>query len=67
MFPFDGMPKLAQWLAEVLPLTHFIRLVRGIVLRGADLGDLWPELVALATFSAVTLTIATLRFRKRLD
>jgi ABC-2 type transport system permease protein len=67
MFPFDGMPKLAQWLAEVLPLTHFIRLVRGIVLRGADLGDLWPELVALVTFSAVTLAIATLRFRKRLD
>ena len=40
MFPFDGMPKPAQWLAQVLPLTHFVEMVRGIVLRGAPLTDL---------------------------
>lgn len=67
MFPFNGMPKFAQWLAEALPLTHFVRLVRGIMLRGADFGDLWPELTALALFSVGAMTLATLRFRKRLD
>ena len=36
MFPFDGMPRAAQWIAEMLPLTHFVRLIRGIMLRGAD-------------------------------
>jgi ABC-2 type transport system permease protein len=40
MFPFDGMPKPAQWIAQVLPLTHFNELVRGIVPRGAPIGDL---------------------------
>src|SRR3546814_13632623 len=43
MFPFAGMPRVVQWLAEVLPLTHFMRLIRGIMLRGANLVDLWPE------------------------
>ena len=37
MFPFDGMPRAAQWIAEVLPLTHFVRIIRGIMLRGATL------------------------------
>jgi ABC-2 type transport system permease protein len=67
MFPFAGMPRAAQWLAETFPLTHFIRLVRGIVLRAAGLADLWPELAALAAFAAIMLTLATLRFHKRLD
>ncbi len=67
MFPFAGMPVAAQWLAELFPLTHFVRLIRGIVLRAASLGDLWPEIAALIVFAAVMLTVATLRFRKRLD
>jgi ABC-2 type transport system permease protein len=67
MFPFDGMPKPAQWFAEILPLTHFVRLVRGVILRGARLGELGGELWPLALFFAVTVSIATLRFRKRLD
>ena len=67
MFPFDGMPRPAQLIAEVLPLTHFVRLIRGIVLRGAELRELAGELQALALFTAVTLTLAVLRFRKRLD
>jgi ABC-2 type transport system permease protein len=67
MFPFDGMPVVAQEIAEVLPLTHFVRLIRGIVLRGAELAELMPEIRALIVFFIVSLTLAILRFRKRLD
>ncbi|MCI5105506.1 MAG: ABC transporter permease, partial [Pseudomonadales bacterium] len=67
MFPFDGMPVLAQNIAEVLPLTHFNRLIRGIVLRGADIFTMWDELLALAAFMAVTMGLAIMRFNKRLD
>ena len=67
MFPFDGMPRPAQVIAEILPLTHFVRLIRGIILRGAGLGELSGEMLALAGFTMVTLTLAVLKFRKRLD
>ena len=67
MFPFDGMPRLAQAIAQLLPLTHFNQIVRGIVLRGAALSDLQPQLGKLALFMLVTMTLALLRFRKRLD
>jgi ABC-2 type transport system permease protein len=67
MFPFSGMPKAAQWLAEVLPLTHFLRLIRGIMLRGAGLLDLWHDVVALIAISVVLMTVAILKFQKRLD
>ena len=67
MFPFDGMPQAAQWLAQVLPLTHFNDLARGIVLRGAPISDLGQPAAKLAAFLVVALAIATLRFRKRLD
>jgi ABC-2 type transport system permease protein len=67
MFPYAGMPWPAQWLAEILPMTHFIRLIRGIMLRGAGLRDLWPELAALGVFIVVMMTIAIARTRKRLD
>ena len=67
MFPFAGMPTVMQWLAEVLPLTHFLRLIRGVMLRGAGLFELWPDVLALLAFTAVMMTLAILRFRKRLD
>ena len=67
MFPFEGMPKVAQWIAQVLPLTHFNEIIRGIVLRGASLTDMRPELLKLLAFLAVMLTLAMARFRKRLD
>jgi len=67
MFPFAGMPRIVQWLAEILPLTHFLRLVRGIMLRGARWWELWPEVLALLGFIVVMMTLAILRFRKRLD
>ncbi|KAA9129692.1 ABC transporter permease [Marinihelvus fidelis] len=67
MFPFEGMPTAAQWIAEVLPMTHFMRLIRGVILRGANLADLAPELWALGAFIAIAMTVAVLRFNKRLD
>ena len=67
MFPFAGMPRAIQWFAEILPLTHFLRLIRGIMLRGAGLFELWHEVLALVMFTAVMMTAAILRFRKRLD
>ncbi len=67
MFPYAGMPRVAQWISEVLPMTHFIRLIRGIMLRGATLGDLWHELAALGVFSVLMLSVAVARVRKRLD
>jgi len=67
MFPFAGMPRPVQWLAEVLPLTHFLRLIRGVMLRGARLWELWPDVLALLAFTTVMMTLAILRFRKRLD
>jgi ABC-2 type transport system permease protein len=67
MFPFAGMPVPVQWLAEVLPLTHFLRLIRGVMLRGASLPQLWPDVLALVGFTAIMMTLAITRFRKRLD
>jgi ABC-2 type transport system permease protein len=67
MFPFAGMPTAAQWIAEMLPMTHFMRLIRGVVLRGADLSDLAGEMIILWIFILVAMTIAIKRFHKRLD
>lgn len=67
MFPFDGMPKLAQYIGEVLPNTHFIRLTRGIILREASITELASEAAFLAIFTTVAMTAAALRFSKRLD
>ena len=67
MFPFDGMPLAAQWIAEALPMTHFMRLIRGVILRGAELHELRGEVYALVGFIAVAMTVAVLRFNKRLD
>ena len=67
MFPFDGMPRFARWLGELLPNTHFIRLTRGIMLREAGIDDLMPEILFLCGFTLVAMTAAALRFTKRLD
>jgi ABC-2 type transport system permease protein len=67
MFPFDGMPRFAQYLGELLPNTHFIRLTRGIMLREASLLDLRSELMVLGAFALIALTAAILRFSRRLD
>jgi ABC-2 type transport system permease protein len=67
MFPFEGMPRPAQMLAEIFPLTHFLRIVRGIILRDADLMMMWPDIWPLLVFFVVMMTLATVRFRKSLD
>lgn len=67
MFPFDGMPRFAQYIGEALPNTHFIRLTRGIMLREAGLGEMLPDLLYLVGFTLVAMIIAATRFTKRLD
>jgi ABC-2 type transport system permease protein len=67
MFPFEGMPRPFQMLAECFPLTHFLRIARGVLLRGAGLADLTGELAPLLAILLVLMTGAVLRFRKRLD
>jgi len=67
MFPYEGMPEPAQWIAEALPATHFVRIIRAVVLRSADLVDLQYDSIFLAVFTVVGLTVSTLKFKKRLD
>jgi len=67
MFPFRGMPTWAQRIGEVLPLTHFLRIVRGILLKGNGLTQILPELWPIALFLAVVLTIGLKRYRRTLD
>jgi len=66
MFPFEAMPRLAQLLGEALPLTHFLRIVRGIALKGATFADLRGELVTLLVILGVLIAVSSLRFRKKL-
>jgi ABC-2 type transport system permease protein len=67
MFPFRGMPVWAQTVGEVFPLTHFLRIVRGILLKGNGLPDVARELWPIALFAAVMLTIGVKRYRQTLD
>jgi len=67
MFPYEGMPIEAQWIAEALPATHFMRIIRGVVLRGANLIELWRDSLWLLGFTALGLLFASLRFKKSLD
>jgi ABC-2 type transport system permease protein len=67
MFPFAGMPNWAQWLGEALPLTHYIRVVRAIMLKGANLGDVAYDTFSLCFLTLVAMLIAVRRFRRTLD
>jgi len=67
MFPFRGMPGWAQAIGEVLPATHFMRLVRGILLKGNDWADLWPNIWPLMAFTVVVMAFALIFYRKTLD
>jgi ABC-2 type transport system permease protein len=67
MFPFRGMPVWAQLLGEAIPVTHFLRIVRGALLKGQGLGDQWRELAALAAFVCVVTALALARYRRTLD
>ncbi|MGI8955642.1 MAG: ABC transporter permease [Chthoniobacterales bacterium] len=67
MFPFRGMPHWAQIIGEIFPLTHFLRIVRGILLKGNTLGDISLQLWEIALFALVALTIGVKRYRQTLD
>jgi len=67
MFPFRGMPGWAQAIGEILPLTHFLRIVRGILLKGNGFPEIWPDLWPIMVFLAGVLAIAIARFRQTLD
>jgi ABC-2 type transport system permease protein len=67
MFPFAGMPTWAQWIGEALPLTHFLRIVRAIMLKGSSIANLHYDAAALFVLMLVAMTIAVTRFRRTLD
>ena len=67
MFPFRGMPTWAQWLGSCLPNTHFLRIVRGVLLKGNGLAEITPELWPIALFLVVAMTVAVKRYRQTLD
>ncbi len=67
MFPFRGMPGWAQAIGEVLPLTHYLRIVRGVMLKGAGLAELSGDTIALAAFALAMMALAAVRFRRTLD
>lgn len=67
MFPISAMPKVLQWLSKVVPLTYFLVIDRGIVLKGNSIDILLPQVLALAAFGAAILTLAVVQFRKRLE
>lgn len=67
MFPYEGMPVAAQWLAEAIPMTHFVRMIRGVILRGADIWDLYKDALWLAGFTLFGIAFAAIRFNKSLD
>ncbi len=67
MFPFQGMPQWAQVLGDLLPLTYFNRLIRGIMLKGNGWSDSWPSVWPLIAFTLIVMTIAVKTYRKTLD
>jgi ABC-2 type transport system permease protein len=67
MFPFAGMPVWAQYIGEGLPLTHYLRIVRAIMLKGATLGNIQYDAIALLALMLLAMTIAVTRFRRTLD
>jgi ABC-2 type transport system permease protein len=67
LFPFAGMPIWAQWIGEALPLTHYLRIVRSIMLKGSNLSDLRHDAIAMFVLMLIAMTIAVTRFRRTLD
>jgi ABC-2 type transport system permease protein len=67
MFPFRGMPEWAQAFGEILPLTHYLRIVRGVMLKGAEFSDMQTDVLALGAFTLIAMGVAVARFRQTLD
>ena len=67
MFPFRGMPEWAQAIGSILPLTHFLHLVRGIMLKGNSFAQLWPEIWPILAFMTAMIGLGLLVYRRTLD
>ncbi len=67
MFPFRGMPAWAQGIGQVFPLTHFLRIVRGVMLKGSDWAAMWPNIWPILIFIVVATSVAMMRYRSTLD
>ena len=67
MFPFRGMPQWAQWIGEILPLTHFLRILRGVLLKGNEAAEILPNLWPIGAFLLVAGLLALSRYRETLD
>ena len=67
MFPFRGMPEWAQVLGQALPLTHFLRVLRGILLKGNGFADVWPEIWPILLFGLLVMAFGAFRYRRTLD
>ena len=67
MFPFRGMPEWAQVIGQALPLTHFLRVLRGILLKGNGLADVWPDIWPILIFGLLVMAFGALRYRRTLD
>jgi ABC-2 type transport system permease protein len=67
MFPREAMPEAAQWLGAIFPITFYLRILRGILLKGAGIDALWQDSLALGVFAVVLVIFSALRFRKTLD
>ena len=67
MFPYEGMPVIAQYIAEAFPATHFMRMIRGFVLRDAGLLELHRDVLWMCGFFVLGMIVAAFRFKKRLD
>jgi ABC-2 type transport system permease protein len=66
-FPIRNMPEAVQWLTYLNPLRYFMEIVRGLFLKGVGISVLWPQMVALAVYGTVVLTLSAVRFHKKLD
>ena len=67
LFPIDNMPPFLQLVSRLIPLRYYSEILRGIFLKGAGIGALWPQAAALAGLGVLFLTLASLRFSKQLD
>ncbi|HET9040658.1 MAG TPA: ABC transporter permease, partial [Gemmatimonadales bacterium] len=67
MFPRQAMPALAQWIGAALPLTYFLTILRGVLLKGTGIAELWPEALALVAFAAGLVGLSVARFQKTIE
>jgi ABC-2 type transport system permease protein len=67
MFPREAMPTAAQWIGGAIPLTYFLRILRGVLLRGTGIEAIWQDVLSLCVFAMVLVTLSATRFRKSLD